>query len=314
MLLQLNVYLCIFVKLHTKRFLLRMKTPSFTKKKITTIITNYFFIILGLALFAFGWTAFLIPNNLVGGGISGVATLIYFALNIPVGISTLVLNMILVLIALKILGPKFGINTVICTLILSLFFSIFQPIFIKPLVDDMFLCALIGAMLSGAGAGIAINFGGNTGGTDIVILIITKFRNFSYGRLSLLINVLIIASSYLIVHSIESLVYSYVAMIAYTFASDMVIDGYRQTFQIMVFSPKNREIAQRINENLHRGATLIKGYGSYTKEDIEILLVMAHRVDKGNIVRIIKEVDEGAFMSITKTSGVFGKNFDTLKI
>jgi uncharacterized membrane-anchored protein YitT (DUF2179 family) len=82
----------------------------------------------------------------------------------------------------------------------------------------------------------------------------------------------------------------------------------------MVFSPKNREIAQRINEELHRGATLLKGYGSYTKEDTEVLLVIAHRSDKMSITRIIKETDESAFMSIAKTSGVFGKNFDTLRL
>jgi uncharacterized membrane-anchored protein YitT (DUF2179 family) len=82
----------------------------------------------------------------------------------------------------------------------------------------------------------------------------------------------------------------------------------------MVFSSKNREIADRINNELHRGATLLKGYGSYSKEDTEILLVLAHRSDKANITRIIKEIDNTAFISIAKTSGVFGKNFDTLRL
>ena len=291
-----------------------MRKLQITTKVVFNTTRKYFFICIGLAIFAFAWTAFLIPSNLMGGGISGIATLIYFAIKVPIGISTLALNSVLIAIALKILGPRFGTSTVICTLLLSLFFSILQPLFPKPLVDDMFLCALIGSMLSGAGVGIALNYGGNTGGTDIIILIITKFRNISYGRLSLFLNVLIIASSYLIIQSIESLVYSYVAMIAYTFASDMVIDGYKQTFQIMVFSPKNKEIAERINIDLKRGATLIKGYGSYTKEETEILLVIAHKNDKSSITRIIKEIDNTAFISIAKTSGVFGKNFDTLRL
>jgi len=291
-----------------------MQKSNITTKKVLNTIKKYFFICFGLAIFTFGWTAFLIPSQLVGGGISGISTLIYFALGIPIGITTLLLNSILVAIALKVLGSRFGTTTIICTVLLSLFFSILQPIFPKPIVDDKFLCALIGSMLAGAGVGISLNYGGNTGGTDIVILIITKFRNISYGRLSLLINVLIIASSYLIVKSIESLVYSYVVMIAYTFTSDMVIDGYRQTFQFMIFSPKNNEIAERINTELNRGATLIKAYGSYSKEETDILLVLAHRVDKANITRIIKEVDNNAFISVTKTSGVFGKNFDTLRL
>jgi uncharacterized membrane-anchored protein YitT (DUF2179 family) len=293
---------------------MRIKKPDLTTKNILDYIKTYFFICFGLAVFAFGWMAFLIPCKLMGGGIGGIATLIYFAVGFPIGITTLILNLILIAIAVKILGPRFGTNTIICTVLLSLFYTILQPVFKQPLVDDTFLCALIGAMLSGAGVGIALNYGGNTGGTDIIIVIITKFRNISYGKLSLFMNVLIIASSYLIVKSIESLVYSYVAMIAYTFSSDMVIDGYKQTFQFMVFSSKNVEIADRINNELHRGATLLKGYGSYSKEDTEILLVLAHRSDKANITRIIKEIDNTAFISIVKTSSVFGKNFDTLRL
>ena len=291
-----------------------MQKLNLTRKNILNAVKKYFLICLGLALFAFGWMAFLIPSKLMGGGISGIATLIYYATGFPIGIATLIMNLILIAIAVKILGRRFGTMTVICTLLLSFFFFVLQPIFTQPLVDDTFLCALIGAMLSGAGVGIALNNGGNTGGTDIIVIIITKFRNFSYGKLSLLMNVSIIAASYLIVRSVELLVYSYVAMIAYTFASDMVIDGYRQTFQFMVFSSKNREIADRINKELNRGATLLKGYGSYSKEDTEILLVLAHRSDKSTITRIIKEIDNTAFISIAKTSGVFGKNFDTLRL
>jgi uncharacterized membrane-anchored protein YitT (DUF2179 family) len=103
-------------------------------------------------------------------------------------------------------------------------------------------------------------------------------------------------------------------MIAYTFTSDIVIDGYRQTFQIMIFSSKTKEIADRINQEMHRGATLIKGYGSYTKQDMDILLVIAHRRDKMSITRIVKEIDNTAFVSIAKTNTVFGKNFDTLRL
>jgi len=291
-----------------------MRKSNLTTKKVLEIVKKYFFICLGLAIFAFGWMAFIIPCKLMGGGISGVATVIYYATGFPIGAATLIMNLILIAIGIKILGGRFGTTTVICILILSLFFSILQPIFTKPLVDDMFLCALIGSMLSGVGVGMVLNNGGNAGGTDIIVVIITKFRNISYGKLSLLMNVLIIASSYLVVRSIDSLVYSYVAMIAYTFAADMVIDGYKQTFQFMVFSSKNREIADKINKDLNRGATLLKGYGSYTKEDTEILLVLAHRSDKANITRIIKEIDNTAFISIAKTSSVFGKNFDTLRL
>lgn len=287
----------------------------FTPQQLLTETKNYFFVLLGLFIFAFAWSAFLIPHQLTGGGVSGIASILYFANNkIPIGVTVLVLNLILVLISLKILGKEFAVRTIICTVMLSLAFSIMRPLFPKPLVDDTFLCSLIGAMLSGLGVGMALNHGGNTGGTDIIALMIGKYRNISYGRITLYVNVLIISSSYIVVQSIEKLVYSFVVMIAYVFASDLILDGFRQTYQIMVFSHKNTEIAEQINEQLHRGATFIKGYGSYTKKESDILLVIAHREDKRNIIRIIKNVDKSAFISIAKASSVYGKNFDEIKL
>ena len=140
-------------------------------KTILSHTQKWMFITLGLALFAFAWSAFLIPSKLMGGGVSGIASLIYFAVGIPIGISTFVINVTLVLIAFKILGKQFSINTIICTAILSSFFAVFQPIFPQPLVDDTFLCSLIGSMLAGVGVGMALNYGGNTGGTDILVTI-----------------------------------------------------------------------------------------------------------------------------------------------
>lgn len=296
-------------------FLHRQITSTMNKKKIWQEICNWFMITVGLALFTFSWSAFLIPNQLTGGGVSGIAAVLHFATSsIPVGLTTLVINVILILIAWKILGPKFCINTLICTGIIALFFSIWEMIFTQPLVNDTFMCALIGAALSGAGMGLALSFGGNTGGTDIIALIIGKYRNISFGRISLYSNILIVASSYLTVHSIEKLVYSMVVMFVSAYIVDVVIDGYKQTFQFFVFSSKNEEIAERINKDLHRGATLLKGYGSYSKTDSDILLVIAHRTDRVNIIRIIKEIDDTAFISVVKTNSVFGKNFDRLKL
>ncbi|NLE63109.1 MAG: YitT family protein [Bacteroidales bacterium] len=286
----------------------------FTKEMIFNEIKNYFFIFLGLFIFSFAWSAFLIPHQLTGGGISGMSAILYFATGFPIGITVLIGNIILVLISIKILGKEFALRTIICSVMLSIAFSIMKPLFPKPLVDDMFLCSLIGAMLSGVGVGMALNNGGNTGGTDIIALMIGKYRSISYGRLTLYINVFIVASSFLIVGSVEKLVYSFVVMIAYTFASDLVLDGFRQTYQIMVFSDKNQEISQQINSQLNRGATMIKGYGSYSKKEKDILLVIAHKGDKRNIIRIIKNVDKSAFISIAKANSVYGKNFDEIKL
>lgn len=283
-------------------------------KKILKEVENFFFITLGLAIFCFGWTAFLLPNQVTGGGISGIAAVLYFATGLPVAVTTLALNLVLVAIAWKILGRRFCVNTIICTVILSIFMAVGQAVFHNPLVpNDPFMCAVIGAALAGIGVGLTLNYGGNTGGTDIVVLMLAKYRNISYGRGSLYLNVFIVLSSYLTVHDPVKLVYSIVVLFAYILVSDLVIDGYKQTFQFMVFSAKNHEIAERINNELHRGATFLKGEGSYQKKDTEVLMIVAHRTDKVNITRIIKEIDDSAFITITKVQSVFGKNFDKIR-
>ena len=284
-------------------------------KKFLILIEKYFFITLGLALFAFGWTAFLIPNQVTGGGINGIASIIYFANpTVSVGVWVFLMNIVLVAVAWKILGKRFCVDTIICTVIMSLFMMIGQWLFPKPIVpNDPFMCAMVGSALAGVGVGLALNYGGNTGGTDIIVLMISKYRNVSYGRLTLYLNILIVLSSYLTVHDPVKLVYSVLVLFAYMLFSDLVIDGYKQSFQFMVFSSKNQEIAERINKELKRGATFLKGTGSYNRTESDVLLIVAHRTDRVNIIRIIKEVDDSAFISISKVQSVFGKNFEKIR-
>ena len=272
-------------------------------------------ICVGLAIFAVGWTAFLIPAEMTGGGVSGIAAIIFYATGyVPIGVSTFMINAILLAIAWKILGTKFCLNTLFCTVVLSIFFGIGQTIFDTQIIDDPFMSAVIGGAMSAFGVGLAINYGGNTGGTDIVAMMVGKYRNISYGKVTLYTNLFIIASSYFAVGSVEKLVYSMVEMFVFIYVSDIVIEGYKQTFQFMVFSKKNQEIADKINLDLHRGATFLKGYGSFTKADADVLLIIAHRNDKAQIMKLIKYIDSTAFVSIAKTSSVFGKNFDNIKI
>lgn len=285
-----------------------------TRKQIFTEIKNYFFITIGLAIFVFGWSAFMTPFEVTGGGVAGIASILFFATKIPIGLTTFVLNAILIAIAWKVLGPKFCINSLICTVIISVFFYVGQRVFTKPIVDDMFMSVIIGASLGALGAGISINWGGNTGGLDIIALMVGKYRNISYGKVNMMCNLLIVGSSFFILHDVQKLVYSFVVLFVYMFVADIVIDGYRQTYQFMVFSQKNKEIADRINRELHRGATFLKGYGSYNRQESDVLLIVAHKTDKVRVTRIIKDIDDSAFITITKTASVFGKNFDKLKL
>ncbi len=286
-----------------------------TFKKILQEAKSYFFIFLGLAMFTFGWSAFLTPYEVSGGGVAGAASILYFATKtVPIGATTFVLNAILIAVAWKVLGTKFCVNSLICTVVMSGFFALFQPLFPKPIVDDMFMSVIIGSAIAAYGIGVAINWGGNTGGVDIIALMIGKYRNISYGRVSLFSNVLIVGASYFVLHDVQKLVYSFVVLLVSIIVSDLVIDGYRQTYQFMVFSKKNDEIAKKINTNLHRGASFLKGYGSYNHQESDVLLIVAHKTDKRAITRIIKEIDPDAFITISKTASVFGKNFDNIKI
>lgn len=293
---------------------------NITHSKKKTIM-SYIVITFGIFLYTFGWSAFLIPSQIIGGGVSGMSSIIFFISDesIPVGITNLVINAILFLIALKLLGAKFGLNTIYGILVSSGFFILLQQgIEIQNLLDitkfDPFMCAIIGGGLAGAGIGLAFTMGGNSGGTDIVALIINKYYNISPGKVIMYLDIVIIGCSFFVSHEIENVVYGYVQMAVMTYALDLVIDGSKQSYQIMVFSQFTKDIADRIGNEVGRGVTLLNGWGWFSKSDQKVLLVIARKVDKQLIMEIIQNTDPKAFISVAKVQGVYGKNFEKLKL
>jgi len=285
-----------------------------SKKKILSIIEAYIFITFGIFLFAFAWVAFLIPSHIVGGGVTGLAAVIFYATGFPVGYSYLIMNAFLLVLAFKILGARFALTTVYGITLTSIFFMILPQFIPNALVDDQFMAALLGAGISGVGIGIAISNGGNTGGTDILALIITKYKNISPGRVILYADVAIIGSSWLLGHNVEKLVYGYVVMGVFAYVLDLVLAGKNQSFQFMIISKKQEEIADRIVTEIGRGVTMLTGLGWYTKQESNIIMVIARKHDRAQIMKIIKETDEKAFISVARVQGVFGENFDQIKI
>ena len=283
------------------------------KQSLFQLIRQYFFIILGLFIFAFGWSAFLIPSKIIGGGVAGISTLFYYAFDIPMAVWYFLINLGLILLAYKTLGKRFALNSVFGILLNTLFFSILQNMIREPLVSDQFMASLIGAGLAGVGLGIAFSNGGNSGGTDIIALIISNYKNISPGKVILYADVLIILSSYFLFHSVEKLVYGYVVMAVMAYTIDLVMEGQRQSFQIMVFSSKTHKIAERISNEIGRGVTLWRGYGWFTKKEFDVLLVVARKHDKVSILKIVKEEDDKAFVSVSKVQAVFGLNFERIK-
>jgi uncharacterized membrane-anchored protein YitT (DUF2179 family) len=288
--------------------MIKLKSNFWKKVKIHSTVT------FGLILTAIGWMGFLIPAQITGGGISGVCALVFYATKFPVGISFLVANVFLILISIKILGLKFGIQTIYGVIGLSVFFSVLQPFFTVPIVKDAFMASVIGGILSGAGIGLVFSQGGSTGGTDIIAMIVHKYRDLSLGRLILYQDVIIIASSFILFHSIEKIVYGYVTMAITSYVIDLVLEGTNQSYQILVFSKKHEEIATRISSEVGRGITLFEGQGWYSKEKMKILLVLVKKYESAQVLRIIKETDPNAFLSLGNVMGVYGEGFDRIKV
>jgi uncharacterized membrane-anchored protein YitT (DUF2179 family) len=284
------------------------------KIKITgVLIRSHLIITFGLLLNALAWTAFLIPAEITGGGITGVSTLIFYATGFPLGISYLIINTFLILISIKILGTKFGVQTIFSVVTLAFFLSLLQHYITKPIVNDTFLSTVIGGILGGAGVGIVFSQGSSTGGTDIIAMTINKYRNISPGRIILYCDVFIIGSSYLIFGSLEKLVYGYVAMGITSYTIDLLFTGSKQSVQMFIFSKKYNEIADRIGKEVGRGVTIIDGKGWYSGETTRILLVMVRKPEASQLFRIIKEVDRDAFMSVNNVMGVYGQGFERIK-
>jgi uncharacterized membrane-anchored protein YitT (DUF2179 family) len=282
--------------------------------KLATTIKDYTIITFGLLLFTMGWVLFLIPAEITGGGISGVAAVIYFATKIPVSITFLAINAVLVLVAIKILGANFGVKTIYSILVLSAFFALFQNVLTKPLVDDTFLSAVLGGMSGGVGLGIVFSRGGSTGGTDIFAMIVNKYRNVSPGRIILLCDVIIIASSYVVFRSPEKLVYGYVSMWVVSYSLDSFLSGANRSAQMFIISKEYESIAEYINTEAIRGVTLLDGSGWYTKTQTKVIMSVVRKKETSAIFRKIKEIDPDAFISMGSVMGVYGQGFEKLKL
>jgi uncharacterized membrane-anchored protein YitT (DUF2179 family) len=283
------------------------------KEKIGEIIKSHFIITFGLILYSLGWAAFLIPNQITGGGISGLSALIFYATGFPIGISIIIFNVILVAISMKIIGFGFGIKTIFGVIVLAFFLSLFQWLIKAPVVTDRFMASIIGGILGGVGIGIVFTQGGSSGGTDIIAMLINKYKNFSPGRIILYCDVIIITSSYFVFKSLEIIVYGYVTMVVTSYVIDNVLTGSRQSFQVFIFSKENEKIAHRIATELNRGVTVLDGHGWYSKQSIKVLMILVRKDESSQLLRIAKQEDPKAFISMGNVMGVYGQGFDKIK-
>lgn len=277
-------------------------------------IKEYVTIIIGLALYALAWTGFLLPHEITTGGVTGIGALLYYAKGIPVAVTYLAINGVLLIISIQQLGLKFCLRTMFGVAMLTIFLSVSQSLIKKPLlIEEPFMACVVGGVLAGMGIGIVFTANGSTGGTDIIAMIINKYRNITIGRAMMYCDIIIISSSWFLFHSFDKIVFGLVTLVVMTYFIDFIVNGVRQSVQFMIFSPKYEEIASRINKEVYRGVTVLDGMGWYSKEPVKVLVVMARKNESVKIFRIVKQIDSNAFVSQSSVIGVYGQGFDIIK-
>ena len=307
------------------------------KKNVWTHIKEYAIIIIGLLFYTTGWTVFLMPNNLISGGVTGISSIIQYATGglVKAGYSYFVINAILLIVGFWVLGRGFGGKTIFAVAFVSVAL-VFLPEWIPfEIIDTLALkngklmSVIMGGIMSGLGIGMSISQGGSTGGTDIIALVYTKFRNVSPGRVILVIDVVIIASSIFfpsyiktedgmqlmpLADKITTIVYGLVLVTVNSYVMDLYISGSQQSVQLFILSKNYKQIADAIVKELHRGVTVLEGTGWYTQHPTEVLMVVTRKSDLNLMLRYIKALDSEAFLSVSSVSGVYGKGFDTIKL
>ena len=296
-------------------------------------LKEYVIITLGMLLYIVGWSVFLVPNQLVGGGVSGLASVVQYATNgaVKMGYTYFVVNVVLLIIAMFILGNKFGFKTIYAIVIASVGLNVFQEIIPADICQTLavengkLMSSIMGGLMAGVGIGLCMSQGGSTGGTDIIALIVNKYRNVSPGKMILAMDVVIILSSLLVPiqdadgsimqfnEKITTCVYGFILIVVNGTVLDMVIAGTRQSVQLFILSKKHKEIADAITNDLHRGVTVLNGMGWYTKEPTEVLMVLTRKYDLNVLLRYIKNIDPKAFLSVSTVTGVYGKGFESIK-
>ena len=285
-----------------------------SRQRIWTEIKDYIVITFGLMCYAFGFVAFLVANELVPGGITGLSSLVYYGTNIPIPVTYFTINAILLLMAVRILGWQYCIRSIFGVLMTTVLLSIATLCIKEPILQgEPFMACIIGGILSGVGIGIAFTRNGSTGGTDIIAAIVNKYKPITLGRTILYCDVLIISSSFILFHDFDKILYGFVVLAVSTYVCDLVINGIRQSIQLLIFSDKYEEIADRINKEVNRGVTILDGIGWYSKQPKKVIVVLAKRTESNSIFRLVKQIDSHAFISQSNVIGVYGEGFDKIK-
>ena len=274
------------------------------------IIKELFIISFGCAIYSFAIMHFNVPNKLAEGGGTGVALLFYYAIGIPVSIGTILVNIPLLIIGYKMLDKKTMLYTVYGIFMITFWIGIFEKYHIAiDIGGDRLLASVFGGILAGIGLGIVFLAGGTTGGVDIVAKIIQLYTGSSIGRIIQVLDGVIIALTFVVVKSFPAILYTLIYIFICTKMIDYVVEGGVPGKGVMIVSSEIELITKRIQEDMNRGLTYIKGQGSYSKKDLNIGYCVVSRNEIGKVKSIVYNTDPRAFVTITEVHDIIGEGF-----
>ncbi|KLV23117.1 YitT family protein [Bacillus altitudinis] len=272
-------------------------------------LKNIVFILIGSAIFSFGLVHFNMQNNLAEGGFTGITLLLYFLFHIDPSISNLVLNIPIFFIGWKMLGRTMFTYTIVGTVSLSVFLAIFQRFQIHmPLQHDLALASLFAGVFIGTGLGIIFKFGGTTGGVDIIARLINKHYQVAMGRTMFIFDACVITISLTYLNYKEAM-YTLVAVFVAAKVIDFMQEGAYAAKGAMIISEKDDIIQKKITEEMERGVTILKGVGSYTKQERNVLYCVVPKNELVHLKSVVTSVDPHAFVSVSDVHDVLGEGF-----
>ncbi|MDO4813731.1 MAG: YitT family protein [Gemella sp.] len=269
-------------------------------------IQKYALITLGAILFAAGLEFFLIPNNILDGGVVGISMIIQRYIDLPLGIFIVLLNIPFIYLGYKQIGVSFTVASIFGIIVMSSFTSVFHPY--PPLITDPFLACIFGGIILGLGVGLVIRSGGTLDGSEMFSIFATKNLPLSVGDMVLIINVIIFTVAGF-VFSWESALYSMISYFVAAKVMDVVIEGINESKSVMIISKEYEEISSAIQDRLGRGVTLLKAEGGYSGEDTKVIFCVITRIEEAKLKEIVMDMDSNAFLSIGNISEVAGANF-----
>lgn len=292
-------------------------------KSVKKTILDYIVLTFAAFIFAVSWECFMIPNGMSAGGLMGLCTIVQYATGglIEAQFSYVVVNTVLIIIAVMAMGIGFGFKTIYCIALTTVMMEVVSNmgfIHCEPggffFIQERVLIPLIAGVLEALGVGLILKYGGSTGGTDILALMINKYWPVSLSK-TFLISDLVICSLLLFLpdKNFSDMCYGLEMMVAFSLVIDVVVGGKRSSYQLLIFSDRFTDIADEISTKVGRGVTVIRSMGWYSKADKNVLLVLINQKELPAVTRLIKEIDNKAFMSISPTNDVYGEGFEEIK-